>query len=86
MIRYDRENGLFEVRGKTGTQRLDWSYEKNFEGMYREWQNALETGDMRDMPSGKDGLIATRIARTATDEVMLRHRESFKSYPAEEAS
>lgn len=78
LIRYDRDIGLFEVRAKDGTERLPWSHEKNFEGMYAEWARVLETGDAGNMPSGSDGLVATQIARDATN-VMIRagHRQQF---------
>ena len=70
LIRYDREAGLFEVRHKDGTDVLPWSYEKNFEGMYTSWARVLETGEIGNMPTGADGLIATQIARKATDAMM----------------
>lgn len=73
LIRYDRESGLFEVRHKDGTDVMPWSYEKNFEGMYASWARVLETGEIGNMPTGDDGLIATRIARQATDAMIAAH-------------
>ena len=70
LIRYDREAGLFEVRHRDGTDLLPWSYEKNFDGMYASWARVLETGEIGNMPTGKDGLIATQIARKATDAMI----------------
>jgi predicted dehydrogenase len=70
LIRYDREAGLFEVRHKDGTDTLPWSHEKNFEGMYAAWARVLETGEIGNMPTGADGLIATQIARQATDAMI----------------
>lgn len=70
LIRYDREAGVFEIRHRDETESLPWSFEKNFEGMYTEWLRLLETGEIGDMPTGDDGLIATRIARAAVDELI----------------
>jgi len=75
LIRYDREAGVFEVRRKDHTEHLPWSHEKNFEGMYAEWARVLESGEMGNMPSGEDGLIATRIARQATEDIISRHQK-----------
>ena len=73
VIRFNREEHNFTVRNSHGTQHLPWHPEKNFRGMYQELLHALTTGDDRDMPSGADGLAATRIARTAT-ETVIRER------------
>lgn len=70
LIRYDRNAGLFEVRRPDGTERLPWSHEKNFEGMYAAWARALASGDLSGMPSGADGLAAVRIAREATNQAI----------------
>ncbi|MHB8637657.1 MAG: Gfo/Idh/MocA family protein [Fimbriimonadaceae bacterium] len=78
VIRYDREAGLFEVRHKDGIDILPWSHEKNFEGMYAAWSAALESGEMGNMPTGADGLVATQIARRAT-EAMIATRRSGPS-------
>ncbi len=70
LIRYDRELALFEVRSNAGTQFLPFSPEKNFAGMYEAFARALETGERGDLPTGRDGLIVTSIARRATDQVI----------------
>lgn len=74
LIRYDRDGWYFEVRNSEGTQVLPGSDEKNFHGMYAAWRDALFSGNLGDIPSGRDGLNVTRIARTATDEVIARHK------------
>ena len=38
--------------------------------MYAEFVRALQTGYPGYMPTGRDGLAATRIARVATEELM----------------
>ncbi|HLL90685.1 MAG TPA: Gfo/Idh/MocA family oxidoreductase [Tepidisphaeraceae bacterium] len=70
MIRYDRNVGLFEVLDADGTRRLDYHEEKNFDGMYRAFEQALRTGRHGDLSTADDGLTATRIARTATEAAM----------------
>lgn len=73
LIRYDRNGWYFELRNSHGTQYLPGASEKEFHGMYAEWARALETGDPGNLPTGKDGLIATRIARAATTSVIAAH-------------
>ncbi len=70
IIRFDREARIFEIRNSTGTEALPFMTEKNFDGMYVEFDRALRSGFCGDMPTGEDGLIATRIARQATDQVI----------------
>lgn len=72
MVRYDRQNRTFVVQNRTGTHHLPWHEEKNFDGMYQEFRRALLTGVRGNMPTGRDGLIATRLARAATEEVVAR--------------
>lgn len=73
VVRYDRESKLFEMRTSTGTTTFPFSREKNFKGMYDAFAASLETGVVGDMPTGLDGLIATRIARIATNELIQKH-------------
>ncbi|MCY9661599.1 Gfo/Idh/MocA family oxidoreductase [Paenibacillus chondroitinus] len=72
VIRYDREAKLFEMRNSSGTTRFPYASEKNFNGMYEAFALSLETGQTGDMPTGLDGLIATRIARRATNELIQK--------------
>lgn len=74
VIRYNREEHSFELRNSHGTQWLAWHPEKNFAGMYAEFARALATGQATNMPTARDGLLATRIARQATEEA-IRDRE-----------
>lgn len=74
VIRYNREEHSFELRNSHGTQWLAWHPEKNFAGMYAEFSHALHTGQARNMPTARDGLAATQIARKATEEA-IRDRE-----------
>jgi predicted dehydrogenase len=70
LIRFDRDGWHFEVRTPHGTQFLPGGDEKNFVGMYAAFAQALETGERGDLATGRDGLIATRIARSATQAVI----------------
>ena len=70
LIRYDRLHWQFEVRTPYGTEYLPGASEKNFAGMYAAWRDALHSGQPGDLPTGRDGLLVTRIARAATDQVI----------------
>jgi predicted dehydrogenase len=70
LIRFDREAGIFEVRTATGTQQLPVAGEKNFPGMYAAFADALATGGSTVLPTAHDGLMATRISRSATDALI----------------
>ena len=73
LIRYNRQGRYFEVVTKHGTQWLNWTEEKNFPGMYREFEQALRTGNAGLMPTANDGLAATRIARIGTESAVAWH-------------
>ena len=70
LIRYCREERLFEIRTPRETRRLPWHEEKDFGGMYRALAHALATGDAGSLASGDDGLIASRIATRATESLV----------------
>lgn len=71
LIRYDRDGWHFELRNGQGTQFFPGADEKNFHGMYAAFAQALENGEPGDvLASGRDGLVATRIARAATQSVI----------------
>jgi predicted dehydrogenase len=82
VIRYNREEHSFELRNSHGTQWLAWHPEKNFAGMHWEFAHALETGDPRDMPTAMDGLLATRIARLATEEAIRDRERTSQEHPS----
>lgn len=70
LIRYDREQRLFEVRDGEGTKQLAFAGEKNFEGMYQAFAQALGKGEPGALATGRDGVEVTRIAREATEAVI----------------
>ena len=72
LIRYNRQARYFERVNGSGVARLNWTDEKNFHGMYAAFERALRTGETADMPTGEDGLIATRLARLATEQAVDR--------------
>lgn len=82
VIRYNREEHSFELRNSHGTQWLAWQPEKNFWGMHCEFDHALSTGETRDMPTAMDGLLATRIARLATEEAIRDREPTSSSHPS----
>jgi len=79
IIRYDRNGWKFELRNGYETRELVGASEKNFTGMYHAWARALRTGDFSELPTGRDGIAATRIARTTTEECIRIHRSKYKS-------
>jgi len=82
VIRYNREEHSFELRNSRGTQYLHWQGEKNFGGMYAEFAHALSTGLPRHMPTAADGLAATLISRTATDQAITDRDKPSLSHPS----
>lgn len=88
LILYDRDTHRFEVRHPLGTELLPWHDEKNFTEMYAAFARALETGEDGPLPTGLDGLIATRIARLGTEQAIAARppvtramRPSHYSFP-----
>lgn len=74
LIRFDREQKIFEIRNREGTQQLPFAGEKNFAGMYVAFAEALEKGGSDVLPTGEDGRIATYIARTATEQAIAARK------------
>ena len=70
VIRFDRDGWRLEARTGSDTLVAPGASEKNFPGMYVAFANALASGQAGDFPNGRDGLIATQIARRATDAVI----------------
>lgn len=76
LIRYNRQGRYFECVTRHGTQYLNWTEEKNFHGMYREFEQALRTGSPGLMPTAFDGLAATKLARIATEDAVAWHSQT----------
>jgi predicted dehydrogenase len=70
LIRYCREEKSFELRNSHETRIMDWHEEKNFEGMYAAFAEALTTGQAGNLPTGRDGMIASRIATDTTQALI----------------
>lgn len=62
VLRYRREEREFVAIGRSGIRDLHWSPEKSFDGMYAAFAGALTGGPADLLPTGRDGLAATRIA------------------------
>jgi len=78
VIRYDRDGYILEARTGQKTMTVPGASEKNFHAMHAAFSEALRTGDPGHLPSGRDGLIATQLARTATDQA-ISQRAWFSS-------
>jgi predicted dehydrogenase len=76
VIRYDREGYVLEARNGQGTIRAPGSSEKNFEGMYAAFAKAIKTGDSSKLPNARDGIVATQIARSATNRVIAERMKN----------
>lgn len=75
VIRYDGPTATLELRSSTRTETFPVRKGKNFAAMYEAFARYLDTGDPGYLASGRDGLIATRIARKATDDVIAARRK-----------
>lgn len=70
VIRYDREARQLFLENGEGRQDFEFHPEKEFEGMYREYANALRRGGSVLLTSAEAGLTVAEIARNATDEAI----------------
>lgn len=82
VIRYSREEHSFEMRNSFGTHYLPWHPEKSFVGIYVELARALESGKPLHMPTAHDGLMASRIARTATEQAIAERDAPSRACPS----
>ncbi len=74
VVRYDRDGWALEARNGERIVTAPGASEKNFASMYSAFSTALKAGDPGDFPTGRDALIATKIARTATEQAMAKRR------------
>jgi predicted dehydrogenase len=79
MILYDRGAKRFEMRTSEGTTRFEYAPEKNFAGMYEAFARALVAGESDVLPTGRDGLVAARISRQATDRLIGQRSRKARS-------
>ncbi len=70
VLHFDGESRTLTLRSSTTTESFTYPGHKNFAGMYEAFARAVETGNPGDMPTARDGLIATRIAREATEQAV----------------
>ena len=73
LIRYDREHKIFEARLQ-GTFGLPMGRREKLPRHYEAFAAALDHRNPGHLPTGQDGLIATRIARVATDQAIRQRR------------
>jgi predicted dehydrogenase len=80
VIRYDRSARSFRMENLSGSVEFDFHAEKSFEGLYAEWNRALDTGESELLTSAEDGMQVVYIARTATEKAISeRNRISKES-------
>lgn len=77
VIRYDREAKSFTVATVEGDEKLDFSPEKHFQGMYAEWARALHTGSSSLLTNADDGMRVVEIAREATNAVIAARKHAL---------
>ncbi|MBN2308749.1 MAG: Gfo/Idh/MocA family oxidoreductase [Candidatus Hydrogenedentes bacterium] len=70
VIRYDGADDFVSVRAIDQTLTIPVNKGKNFPALYQAFARAVETGKRGNLATATDGLIATRIARTATDQAI----------------
>ena len=70
VIRYRREDHTFILVNGDGTRHLQWADEKNFGGMYAEFERCLSQDRPGEMPTGMDGLVAADVASRATQQAI----------------
>jgi predicted dehydrogenase len=70
LIRYHRGDHTFVLVNGEGTQHLEWADEKNFPGMYAEFERCISQDRPGEMPTGRDGLIVADIASRATQQAI----------------
>jgi predicted dehydrogenase len=75
VVRHNRDRGQFDIWTETEMKCLDCGGDKNFEGMYAQFEKALRTGDAGLLATGRDGIIATKIAREATEIAIAKRKK-----------
>ncbi len=71
-IRYDKAHQTFQIHNKNGVEKFPFEEEKDFLAMYKAILQDRDGQGSEPLPSCEDGLIATRIARTATEQAMQK--------------
>lgn len=73
LIRYDRNARILDMRNQDGVVTMPFAPEKNFAALYEHYRDALIAGHSETLPTGLDGLMAAKISRDATDDLIRRH-------------
>ena len=74
LIRFDRDGWHFEVRTPHGTQYLPGAGREELRGDVCRVASGAADRTLGNMPSAREGLRVTRIARAATEEAIANHR------------
>ncbi|CAN1514985.1 MviM Predicted dehydrogenases and related proteins [Fimbriimonadaceae bacterium] len=80
VIRYNREGWKLEILDGSNTRAVPGASEKNFEGMYEAWRDAIQTGSIGDLPDVEAGMRAMEIAQEATRQAI--EQRVAPSHPA----
>ncbi len=74
-LRYNRDGYILDAHAGDRTIRVPGTSEKDFPAMHAAFAEVLRKGEPGDFPQGRDGLIATKIARDATNEVIASRKK-----------
>ena len=70
VIRYDREGYRFEILDGSGLRAVPGASEKNFDGMYAAWRDAITAGSLTGLPDAEAGMRCMELAQEATRQAM----------------
>ncbi|MEI8283206.1 MAG: hypothetical protein WCG75_12435, partial [Armatimonadota bacterium] len=72
VARFDRDGYVLEVRDGAGVRLEHGTGEKNFEGMYSQFAEFMDSGFAGDLASPHDAMVASEIAVDCTDQAIAR--------------
>lgn len=72
LIRYDRQAKILDLRNQDGVYSAPFAPEKNFAALYEHFRDALLQGASELLPTGRDGMLAAKISREATDLLLAQ--------------
>jgi predicted dehydrogenase len=70
VIRYNREGWKLEILDGNNTRAVPGASEKNFEGMYAAWRDAIVRGELGNLPNADAGMRCMEIAQEATRQAI----------------
>ena len=76
VARYDRDGYILECRNGEGAISNPGHGEKSFDGMYAQFSRFLHTGEIGDLASPQDAIVATEIAVDCTDRAIAKRGQT----------